>query len=69
MKDGNLGSIFGPYPPVFVQDQTTLVMSVTDIEPFTDPVVLLNVAANNGIVAVDDGGTWAGVSDLPVPFP
>src|SRR6478735_8746660 len=33
LKEGNLGVILGPYPPVLVQDQTTLTMSVTDIEP------------------------------------
>src|SRR5437667_3907630 len=31
--------------------------------------VLLTVGAANGIVAVDDGGTWAGVTDLVLPFP
>jgi hypothetical protein len=31
--------------------------------------VLLSVGAGNGIVAVDDGGTWGGVIGLGVPFP
>jgi hypothetical protein len=30
--------------------------------------VVLSVGAANGIVAVDDGGTWAGVTDLALPF-
>lgn len=30
--------------------------------------VVLNVGAGNGIVAVDDGGTRAGVSGLVLPF-
>ena len=29
----------------------------------------LTVAADNGIVAVDDGGTWAGCTDLVLPYP
>jgi hypothetical protein len=29
----------------------------------------LSATAANGIVAVDDGGTWAGVTDLELPFP
>ena len=31
--------------------------------------VHLDAAAGNGIVAVNDGGTWAGASDLVLPFP
>jgi hypothetical protein len=31
--------------------------------------VLLDATALTGIVAVDDGGTWAGVSGLVLPFP
>jgi hypothetical protein len=30
--------------------------------------VTLTVLEENGIVAVDDGGTWSGVSDLSLPF-
>jgi hypothetical protein len=33
-----------------------------------DPGVLLSAAADNGIFAVDDGGTWAGCSELSLPF-
>jgi len=31
--------------------------------------VLLSVSAANGIVAVNDGGTWAGITNLSLPFP
>jgi hypothetical protein len=31
--------------------------------------VSLTVLDENGIVAVDDGGTWDGVNDLALPFP
>jgi hypothetical protein len=30
--------------------------------------VTLTVLDENGIVAVDDGGTWEGVNELPLPF-
>ncbi len=33
------------------------------------PVVTLTAGAGNGIVADDDGGTWAGVTDVALPFP
>jgi len=28
----------------------------------------MDASAASGIVAVDDGGTWAGVSELGLPF-
>ena len=30
---------------------------------------LLTAGATTGIVAIDDGGTWAGVTDLGLPYP
>jgi hypothetical protein len=30
---------------------------------------LMSATPTTGIVAVDDGGTWPGVTDLPLPFP
>lgn len=33
------------------------------------PLVTLTAGAQNGIVAVDDGGTWAGVMGVELPFP
>jgi hypothetical protein len=33
------------------------------------PGTELTATSATGIVAVDDGGTWAGVSDLSMPFP
>src|SRR5262245_44583444 len=70
LKDGiTTMMILVPAPPLTVVGGDTFEMSVGDGEPFTDPVVLLNVAADNGIVAVNDGGLFAGCTDLPVPFP
>ena len=31
--------------------------------------VLLVASAESGIVATDDGGTWAGAESLPLPYP
>lgn len=31
--------------------------------------ITLDASTASGIVAVDDGGTWAGASDLELPFP
>ena len=37
--------------------------------PYVGADVDLSATANTGIVAVDDGGTWAGVPLLVLPFP
>jgi hypothetical protein len=39
------------------------------VEPYAGPDVLLTAGADNGIVAMDDGGVWEGASDLGLPFP
>ena len=36
---------------------------------YVGPDTLLDVGAGNGIVAADDGGTWAGVAGLVLPWP
>lgn len=43
-------------------------IGLTPIGPASGPL-LLQATDNTGIVAVNDGGTWAGVMDLPLPFP
>ena len=35
----------------------------------SSPGTVLNASAATGIVAVDDGGAWAGATNLPLPFP
>ena len=53
-----------------LDDPQTLRIELTTVGASTVAgEVLLSAAADNGIVAVDDGGTWAGVSDLELPFP
>jgi hypothetical protein len=46
-----------------------VVIGLLELEPSEDPGTLLSAGAGNGIVAIDDGGTWAGVTDLALPFP
>ena len=61
---------------VYAASSATLLDPATvKVELFVDaacpagPDVLLDAAAGNGIVAVDDGGTWAGASELELPYP
>ena len=39
------------------------------VEGSTTPGLHLTAGAASGIVAIDDGGTWAGVTALELPFP
>ena len=47
---------------------TTLRIQLTVMGSASGPDVELSVASGNGIVAADDGATWAGVSGLVLPF-
>jgi hypothetical protein len=50
-------------------DASTVQIGLSMIEDADEPGVVLNVLAGNGIVVVDDGTAWAGVSELGLPFP
>ncbi len=46
-----------------------VVIGLLELGPSEDPGTLLSAGAGTGIVAVDDGGTWSGVTDVALPFP
>jgi hypothetical protein len=60
-------SYVGYATPTMVDPRTVEVL-LNGIGDYYDPGVLLTAAAGNGIVAADDGGTWAGATDLSLPF-
>jgi hypothetical protein len=63
-------TLFDALGALTLEDPQTLRIELTTVGPSTAAgEVLLTAGANNGIVAVDDGGTWAGVSNLALPFP
>ncbi len=47
----------------------TVVIALVEDGGQSGPVVTLTVGAMTGIVASDDGGTWAGANALQLPFP
>src|SRR5947209_3313447 len=53
-------------PTIVSPTEVSVLMFITDSAG--GPDVTLNVGSSNGIVAQDDGGTWAGVSSLVLPF-
>jgi hypothetical protein len=50
-------------------DAVTVKLTLVSIDDPTGPGILLSVSALSGIVAVNDGGTWPGVTNLSLPFP
>src|SRR5258706_8256050 len=46
----------------------TVQIGLAYVGPSAIGETLLTAGAGTGIVAVDDGGTWAGVMDLSLPF-
>jgi len=47
----------------------TLVLGLDEIGSPTGPGQTFTASGETGIVAVDDGGTWAGASNQALPFP
>jgi hypothetical protein len=47
----------------------TLHFLLTLQDPASGSGVRLTAAEGNGLVAADDGQPWAGVTNLPLPFP
>jgi hypothetical protein len=48
---------------------TTVRLLLLEIDSTSGSQVLLNATGGNGIVASGDGASWAGVTDLALPFP
>jgi hypothetical protein len=55
--------------PAAMVSPTTVRIELIGVSPATGTGVRLSAGAANGIVAVDDGGTWAAVTDVELPFP
>jgi hypothetical protein len=49
-------------------DPLTVRIWLVETGPYGGSAHTLTATAATGIVAVDDGGTWAGVTDLNLPF-
>ena len=50
-------------------DPTSVQFALDFVEEASGPGVILNATSASGIVAVDDGGTWGGVTAVELPFP
>ncbi len=48
----------------------TVQIELTEFDPLVGGSgILLDATGGSGIVAVDDGGPWGGVTDVELPFP
>jgi hypothetical protein len=63
------GGLFVGSGPASVINPATIQVFLEQIGSPTVSDVELSATALTGIVAVDDGGTWAGVTNLVLPFP
>jgi hypothetical protein len=55
--------------PASLDGPAAVVIGLLELGPTEEPGTLLTAGAGNGIVATDDGGPWAGVTDVALPFP
>jgi hypothetical protein len=70
IADGSISGLrFDAQGDVTIINPSTVEIGLVDIEAWAGPDVRLTAGAGSGIVAVDDGGTWAGVTNLLLPFP
>src|SRR5687768_9711165 len=60
LDDGNFGVRYVATGPAALFDAQTVDIELAELEPFEGTGVLLTATGATGIVAVDDGGTWAG---------
>jgi hypothetical protein len=69
VDDGDVGFRYEGVGPASLDGPATVTVGMTGTIEVTEPGVTLDATAASGIVAVDDGGTWAGATDLSLPFP
>src|SRR5689334_6402031 len=50
-----------------LNDPVSVLVTMTEIGSAAGGALVMTATELSGIVAVDDGGTWAGVTDLPLP--
>jgi hypothetical protein len=70
VNDGSyVGMVYSATGPVTVLSPTSVSIELVEVSEEYGPGVTLNAPATSGIVAVDDGGTWGGATDVELPFP
>jgi hypothetical protein len=69
VNDGSLNmGVYGGVGPATVDARTRISVALTRLADAPLAPATLTATALTGLTAVDDGGTWAGVSDVGLPF-
>lgn len=69
VEDGDTGDRFQGSGTPMLFSPTTVQVNLTSTGPTPVPDTRLTAGATTGLAAADGGGTWAGVSNVPLPFP
>ena len=70
VKDGSFDQCtWNGVSAVNIIDPQTIELTLIQGGSYVVDEVTLTAAAGNGIVAVNDGGTWAGATNVALPFP
>ena len=70
VDDGaNLGLKFAATGEAGLEGPSELAVILVEIDNASQEHIILNASSATGIFAVDDGGTWPGVTNLSLPFP
>ena len=69
VSDAMLGQVLRGEATAGQQTQEDVIVLLSAFGPSVGPGVTLTVGAGNGVVAVEGGGEWAGVTDVEIPFP
>jgi hypothetical protein len=69
VNDGSIApGIWGGVGPAGILAPTQIAVSLERLGDAPVGPVMLSATASTGLTAVDDGGTWAGVSGVGLPF-
>ena len=67
--DTQLSLSFDALDGATITTPQTVVITLVEVGPSGGPGQTFNATAETGIVAADDGGTWAGAVNQGLPFP
>jgi hypothetical protein len=69
VHDGSINmGVYGGVGPAIIEAPSRFSVALTRLADAPLAPTTLSATALTGLVAVDDGGTWAGVSDVGLPF-
>jgi hypothetical protein len=69
VSDGSINNaVYAGVVPATVEGPTRISVALAFLAAAPSAPVTLTATALTGLVAADDGGTWAGVSELGLPF-